>query len=67
MNQPNSNQAIKVWDWSIRVFHWSLPVLIFLMWFFQDQGEMERHILIKWSASALISSLWTDTRAQRWG
>lgn len=41
----NSKQTIKVWDWSIRVFHWCLPVLIFLMWFSNDQGEMERHFL----------------------
>ena len=45
MEQANSAQNIKVWDWSIRVFHWSLPLLIFLLWFSQDQGEMERHFL----------------------
>lgn len=45
MMQPNNNQNIKVWDWSIRVFHWSLPVLIFLLWFSQDQGEMDKHFL----------------------
>lgn len=45
MIQSNSGQDIKVWDWSIRVFHWCLPVLIFLMWFSQDQDEMERHFL----------------------
>lgn len=38
-------QNIKVWDWSVRVFHWCLPILIFLMWFSNDQGEMERHML----------------------
>ncbi|HKM16174.1 MAG TPA: cytochrome b/b6 domain-containing protein [Marinospirillum sp.] len=46
MTQPNSTKSIKVWDWSIRVFHWSLPVLIFLLWFSQDQGEMDRHFLL---------------------
>lgn len=45
MATSNINQPVKVWDWSVRVFHWSLPILIFLMWFSQDQGEMERHIL----------------------
>jgi cytochrome b len=41
----NSKQTIKVWDWSVRVFHWCLPILIFLMWFTNNQGEMERHFL----------------------
>lgn len=45
MMQSNSSRDVKVWDWSIRVFHWCLPVLIFLMWFSNDQGEMERHFL----------------------
>ena len=45
MTPPNANQNIKVWEWSIRVFHWCLPLLIFLLWFSQDQGEMERHFL----------------------
>ncbi|NLJ93412.1 MAG: cytochrome B [Aeromonadales bacterium] len=26
------HHKVKVWDWSIRVFHWSLPVLLFLLW-----------------------------------
>lgn len=46
MAQSNSIQQVKVWDWSVRVFHWCLPVLIFLMWFTNDQGEMERHFLV---------------------
>lgn len=45
MIPPNLKHNINVWDWSIRVFHWSLPILIFLMWFSQDQDEMERHFL----------------------
>lgn len=45
MTQPNPAQNIKVWDWSIRIFHWSLPILIFLLWFSQSEGHMERHFL----------------------
>ncbi len=45
MAQSNSIQQVKVWDWSIRVFHWCLPMLIFLMWFTNDQDKMERHFL----------------------
>lgn len=36
---------VKVWDWSIRVFHWSLPALLFLLW--RSAGEdMDRHMLL---------------------
>lgn len=38
-------QNIKVWDWSIRVFHWSLPLLIFLLWLSQRNGNLEHHFL----------------------
>ncbi len=46
MAHSNSGQEVEVWDWSIRVFHWCLPILIFLMWLTNDQGEMERHFLV---------------------
>lgn len=42
--------SVKVWDWSLRVFHWSLPVLLFLMWFSATQSEsfdaLEHHMLL---------------------
>lgn len=38
-------KPIKVWDWSIRVFHWSLPVLLFLLW--RSAGDdMDQHMLL---------------------
>lgn len=46
MAYDNSSQSIKVWDWSIRVFHWCLPLLIFLMWLTQDQNKMDWHFLL---------------------
>lgn len=43
MSQAQASK-IKVWDWSIRLFHWSLPVLLFLLW--RSAGEdMEQHML----------------------
>lgn len=46
MAYDKSGQPIKVWDWSIRFFHWSLPVLLFLMWLSQDQHRMDWHFLL---------------------
>ena len=41
---------VKVWDWSIRVFHWSLPVLLFLLWFSATQSQsfdaLDHHMIL---------------------
>lgn len=43
MNTP-PHRPVKVWDWSVRVFHWSLPVLLYLLW--HSAGEdLDRHML----------------------
>ncbi|ART80557.1 cytochrome b/b6 domain-containing protein [Oceanisphaera avium] len=43
MSQPAASK-IKVWDWSVRLFHWSLPILLFLLW--RSAGEdMDQHML----------------------
>ncbi|MEO0410785.1 MAG: cytochrome b/b6 domain-containing protein [Pseudomonadota bacterium] len=36
-------QTHRIWDWSLRLFHWSLAILIALMWWTADQGDMELH------------------------
>ncbi|MFP2768888.1 cytochrome b/b6 domain-containing protein [Oceanisphaera sp. KMM 10153] len=42
--KASSHHQIHVWDWSIRLFHWSLPLLLFLLW--QSAGDdMEQHML----------------------
>ena len=47
-------KPIKVWDWSIRIFHWSLPVLLFLLW--RSAGEdMEQHLLFAQVLLCLLS------------
>lgn len=44
------DKNVKVWDWSIRVFHWSLPLLMFLLWFSATQSShfdaLEHHMLL---------------------
>ena len=35
---------VHVWDWSIRVFHWSLPILLFLLWW-SAGDDMDQHML----------------------
>lgn len=45
---------VKVWDWSIRVFHWSLPVLLFLLW--RSAGDdMDQHMLFAQALLALLT------------
>ncbi|SFB89312.1 Cytochrome b [Marinospirillum celere] len=43
MNDQQDAQNIKVWDWSIRVFHWSLPLVIFALWY--TRLDTENHML----------------------
>ncbi|MBU3824076.1 MAG: cytochrome b/b6 domain-containing protein [Candidatus Oceanisphaera merdipullorum] len=48
------SSPIKVWDWSIRVFHWSLPLLLFLLW--RSAGEdMDQHMLFAQALLALVT------------
>lgn len=42
---------IRVWDWTIRLFHWALVVLIAGMWWTAEQGYMGWH---KWLGLALV-------------
>ncbi|WP_417618291.1 cytochrome b/b6 domain-containing protein [Oceanisphaera sp.] len=47
-------KPVKVWDWSIRVFHWSLPILLFLLW--RSAGDdMDQHMLFAQALLALLS------------
>lgn len=40
----NTSQ-VRVWDWTLRLVHWSFPVLMFLLWFSQKEGHLDRHFL----------------------
>jgi cytochrome b len=49
----SSHRPVHVWDWSIRVFHWSLPVLLFLLW--RSAGDdMEQHMLFAQTLLGLL-------------
>lgn len=43
-----------IWDWTIRVFHWSLVLLVAGMWWTAEQGWMFWH---KWLGLALVGLL----------
>lgn len=50
MSTPLSS-SVPVWDWSIRLFHWSMPVLMALLWYYAGE-DMDKHMLF---AQILIS------------
>ncbi|MGP7734409.1 cytochrome b/b6 domain-containing protein [Oceanimonas smirnovii] len=50
MSTPPSS-SVPVWDWSIRLFHWSMPVLMALLWYYAGE-DMDKHMLF---AQILIS------------
>lgn len=39
-------QTYRVWDWPVRVLHWAFVVLMGLLWWTYDQGNMEQHVLL---------------------
>ena len=47
-------QRVRVWDWSIRVFHWVLVLMIAGMWWTAEQGYMQWH---KWLGARLTGLL----------
>lgn len=48
------SSPVKVWDWSIRIFHWCLPVLLFLLWY-SAGDDMDQHMLLAQVLLALLS------------
>ncbi len=45
---------VRVWDWTVRVFHWLLVVLVTAMWWTAEQGYMLWH---KWLGLLLLAML----------
>lgn len=45
---------IKVWDLSVRIFHWSMVCLLALLWWSADIGEMQWHQIFAYSLLILI-------------
>ncbi|WP_107852133.1 cytochrome b/b6 domain-containing protein [Oceanimonas marisflavi] len=44
---------VRVWDWSIRLFHWSLPVLLALLWYYAGE-DMDKHMLFAQILMSLV-------------
>jgi cytochrome b len=47
-------QRIKVWDLPVRLFHWSIVVLIFAAWLTQELNKMDWHV---WCGYAILTLL----------
>ena len=46
-SQTETSQEVrsqKVWDWTIRVFHWSTVALVAAMWWTAENGKMQLHL-----------------------
>lgn len=44
----------RIWDLTLRLFHWSLAILIAMMWWTADQGNMELHRKLGLAVLALL-------------
>jgi cytochrome b len=39
----DENSRVVVWDWTVRLFHWSIVLLVVLSWWTAEQGMMDWH------------------------
>ncbi len=51
---PTPAARVRVWDLPVRLFHWTLVLLLAVSWISADQGFMRVHL---WSGSALLALL----------
>ena len=51
-----SDNAHPLWDLPVRVFHWSLVVLVPLAWWTGEEGEFDWHAWIGYSLLVLVST-----------
>jgi cytochrome b len=47
-------QRMKVWDLPVRLFHWSIVVLIFAAWLSQELNKMDWHVWIGYTILTLL-------------
>lgn len=45
---------VRIWDWTVRSFHWSFVVLFGLMWWTAEEGHMEWHTPLGLVALAIL-------------
>ena len=46
--------SLRVWDWTLRLFHWSIVILVVAMWWTAEQGHMDWH---KWLGLVFVGVL----------
>lgn len=50
------NASVKVWDWPVRVFHWTLAASVLGAYFTGESEDFERlHHTLGWVAAGLIA------------
>lgn len=47
-------QRVKIWDSFVRLSHWLMVLLVALMWYTAEEGQMERHLQLAGVLGALI-------------
>lgn len=46
MTPGKSLRTIRLWDWPVRLTHWSFVMLLPAMWWTGENGDLSRHILL---------------------
>ncbi|MDP5029126.1 cytochrome b/b6 domain-containing protein [Paraglaciecola sp.] len=50
----NQTSANRVWDWPIRFVHWSFVILLALLWWTAENGEMDIHRYAGYAITSLL-------------
>ena len=50
----SNSEKVLVWDWSLRVFHWALVILVAALWWTAEQGLMSWHRQLGLAMVALL-------------
>lgn len=62
-------RTYQVWDWPVRILHWAFVVLMGLLWWTYDQGNMEQHVFLGQLMLSLVTfrllwGLWGSASAR---
>ncbi len=49
-----ARKPVLVWDWTVRLFHWLIVLLIPLMWWTAEEGMMDWHRRMGTTLLALV-------------
>lgn len=51
---PESGSAVRVWDWPVRITHWSFALLLAAQWLTHEYDRMDLHLILGYVMLGLV-------------